>query len=68
MVALATALADEDLDLIGVAIADMDTNEAVHALCYTLGAFCQVWQDWVADDGETWVEFLQRAALPRRET
>jgi hypothetical protein len=50
MVAIATALTDEDLDLIGVALDDM------------------VWLDHVADDdGETWPEFLQRMALPRRD-
>lgn len=68
MVAVATALADDDVDLVKIAIADMDANEAVHTLCYTLGAFCQVWQDYAADeDGETWIEFLQRTALPRRD-
>lgn len=67
MVAVATALADDDVDLVGIAIADMDANEAVHTLCYPLGAFCQVWQDWVAGDGETWPEFLQRTALPRSD-
>jgi hypothetical protein len=67
MVAIATALTDEDLDLIGVALDDMDVVDAANALCYTLGAFCQVWLDHVADDdGETWPEFLQRMALPRR--
>jgi hypothetical protein len=68
MVALATALASEDTELIGVAVDGMEPMEAVHALCYTLGAFCQVWQDYAADeDGETWIEFLQRTALPRRD-